>query len=335
MPCVTCLVTGGAGFLGSHLCDALIRKHDRVYAIDNLATGSIDNIRHLLDNSMFHFVNRSVLDEDVTINLIKKCDVIYHFAAAVGVKLVYEQPTNTILNNVKSSQIVLEFASRYRKKILLASSSEVYGNRPKSVPGRLGEDREAHIASGKRWCYAATKVLTEHLARAYHVEKELFVVVCRFFNIVGPRQTGKFGMVLPRFVEWAVNGHPLTVYGDGAQKRSFCSVYDAIDATVKLMDRPDASGHTFNVGSDQSISINELAQKVKHITKSISDIIHVPYEDMYGPGSEDICERTPDISKLKQLVDFKPSDDLDTLIREIAEYYIGQNENSKNKHRKL
>ena len=319
------LVTGGAGFLGSHICDALIRKRERVCVIDNLSTGNINNIRHLMDNPLFHFVNKPILEDSTIKDIIKECDIIYHFAATVGVKLVYEQPLTTILNNIRSSEFVLEMASQYGKRTLIASSSEVYGNRRGSVHRKLREDDDIHIPHGKRWCYATTKALSEHLAKAYHAENNTAIVICRLFNIVGPRQTGTFGMVLPRFVEWAVNGSPIKVYGDGKQRRCFCSVRDAVDAIVKLAALQSASGHTFNIGSDKSISITQLATKVKRITSSASEIVYIPYQKMYGPDATDVLDRVPDISKIRKFIDFEPSQDIDSIIRDIADHYAAYN----------
>ena len=314
------LVTGGAGFIGSHLSERLIEMGEEVYVIDNLWTGKLSNISHLQSNRNFHLIVDTILNESVMNELIFKVDQIYHLAAAVGVKNVMDHPVESLEVNVKGTEILLRLANRFKKKVLITSSSEVYG---KHIEHSLSEDDNRVMGSVKkrRWAYACSKALDEFLAMAYYEEKKLPVVIVRLFNTVGPRQTGQYGMVLPNFVQSALLGKPITVYGDGNQSRSFLHVNDAIWALIRLMNEPKAEGDIFNVGNDHEITINELAQKVKEMTKSSSPIEHIPYEKAYGPGFEDMQRRCPNIQKIRKLIGFEPKYDMDAIIKSVIEYF--------------
>jgi len=314
------LVTGGAGFIGSHLSERLIEMGEEVYVIDNLWTGKLSNISHLQTDKNFHLIVDTILNESVMNELIFKVDQIYHLAAAVGVKNVMDHPVESLEVNVKGTEILLRLANRFKKKVLITSSSEVYG---KHIEHSLSEDDNRVMGSVKkrRWAYACSKALDEFLAMAYYEEKKLPVVIVRLFNTVGPRQTGQYGMVLPNFVQSALLGKPITVYGDGNQSRSFLHVNDAIWALIRLMNEPKAEGDIFNVGNDHEITINELAQKVKEMTKSSSPIEHIPYEKAYGPGFEDMQRRCPNIQKIRKLIGFEPQYDMDAIIKSVIEYF--------------
>ncbi len=314
------LVTGGAGFIGSHLSERLIEMGEEVYVIDNLWTGKLSNISHLQTDKNFHLIVDTILNESVMNELIFKVDQIYHLAAAVGVKNVMDHPVESLEVNVKGTEILLRLANRFKKKVLITSSSEVYG---KHIEHSLSEDDNRVMGSVKkrRWAYACSKALDEFLAMAYYEEKKLPVVIVRLFNTVGPRQTGQYGMVLPNFVQSALLGKPITVYGDGNQSRSFLHVNDAIWALIRLMNEPKAEGDIFNVGNDHEITINELAQKVKEMTKSSSPIEHIPYEKAYGPGFEDMQRRCPNIQKIRKLIGFEPKYDMDAIIKSVIEYF--------------
>ena len=314
------LVTGGAGFIGSHLCERLLRDGHEVYVLDDLSTGNLQNILHLMDEPRFRFVLGSILDEDKVDRLVAECKQIYHLAAVVGVKLVFEDPVRTIEVNVRGTENVLGAALRHGRKVLIASTSEVYGKDVRNPDGRFREEDDITLGPSIRWCYACSKALDEYLARSYYMRKGLPVVIVRLFNTVGPRQTGAYGMVIPRFVEQALTGKPITVYGDGEQVRSFCWVGDVVEAMVKLMEHPKAVGEVFNVGSDKPITINELARKVKEMTGSDSPIQHIPYEQAYGPGFEDIRFRVPDISKIRKLIGFEPTLGIDGILERVIEF---------------
>ncbi len=314
------LITGGAGFIGSHLAERLIREGHEVFVIDNLWTGKLSNIEHIQDHERFHLVVDTILNESVMNELAFKVDHIYHLAAAVGVKNIMDHPVETLDINVKGTEVVLRLANRFKKKVLIASTSEIYG---KHVEHDLSEDDNRVMGSVKkrRWAYACSKTLDEFLALAYFAEKKLPVVICRLFNTVGPRQTGQYGMVLPNFVKCALLGKPITVFGDGTQSRSFTHVNDVIGALIKLMEEPKAEGDVFNVGSGFEITINELAQKVKEMTGSDSEIEHIPYEKAYGPGFEDMVRRCPKIDKIRDLIGYEPSYDVDGAIRSVVDYF--------------
>lgn len=299
------LITGGAGFIGSHLAERLLNDGQEVTVIDNLATGSLENIRHLLRRPGFELVVESVLNDGLVEYLIRRCDLVYHLAAAVGVRWIIDHPLLSIRTNVHATEIVLEHSSRYEKPVLIASTSEVYG---KNDTGRLKEDDDSIIGSTKitRWLYANTKATDEFLALAYHRERQLPVVIVRFFNTIGPRQTGQYGMVVPRFVQQALEGAPLTVYGDGRQTRCFTDVRDSTEAMVRLMQTPAAYGETFNVGHSRETGIEELAKLVLAMTGSGSSIRTVPYDQVYDHGFEDMRRRVPDTSKLRAATGFAP-----------------------------
>ncbi|MEM2046243.1 MAG: GDP-mannose 4,6-dehydratase [Candidatus Bathyarchaeia archaeon] len=313
------LITGGAGFIGSHLAEALLAQGWEVEIIDNLSTGSMENIAHLKDHRRFSYVLDTVLNRPLMLELVDRADVVFHLAAAVGVRLVVERPIYTIETNIKATEFVLKLASRKRKPVLLSSTSEVYGklDKPKFTEE---DDLLLGPTSRARWCYAASKIIDEFLAKAYYEERGLPTVVVRLFNTIGPRQTGRYGMVVPRFVRQALRGEPITVYGDGTQRRSFTWVGDVVNAMISLIQHPKAYGEVFNIGHTKEISIYELAVMVKEMTKSPSEIVFVPYEQAYEVGFEDMPRRLPDISKIQNLIGYKPSLDLPEMLERIIAY---------------
>ena len=317
------LITGGAGFIGSHLADAYLKRGDYVYVIDDLSTGKIENIQHLKGEPRFQYTIESVHNQPVTAELVDQCDVIFHLAAAVGVKLIVESPVRTIETNVRGTEVVLALANKKKKKVLVASTSEVYGLSA-DVPFREDGNLVMGATTKGRWSYACSKAIDEFLALAYWREKKLPTIIVRLFNTVGPRQTGQYGMVIPTFVKQALAGRPITVYGDGNQSRCFGYVGDVVGALVKLMDHEDAVGQVFNIGSNQEISILELAQKVKELTQSDSDIVFVPYDEAYEEGFEDMPRRVPDISKVSDLVGFRPEMNLDGILKTVIDYQSGR-----------
>jgi UDP-glucose 4-epimerase len=310
------LITGGAGFIGSHLAEALLNMGWSVQVIDDVSTGSIDNIDHLKDNPRFSYVLESVMNRSLMMELVDRADLIFHLAAAVGVRLIVEQPVRTMETNIKATELVLELSARKAKPVLLISTSEVYG---KSERPKFNEEDDLILGatSRSRWCYAASKIIDEFLAKAYYKEKKLPTVVVRIFNTIGPRQTGQYGMVVPRFVRQALLGEPITVYGDGKQQRSFTSVGDVVGAMIKLIQNPDAYGEVFNVGHTKEISILELASMVIEMTGSNSKIVLVPYDQAYEEGFEDMRRRVPDLAKIESLIGYKPSINLPELLRQI------------------
>ena len=318
------LITGGAGFIGSHLTDMLIEMGEEVFVVDDLSTGSLGNVEQHQNQERFHLIVDTILNEAVLNELVFKCDQIYHMAAAVGVKLIMNRPVETLETNVKGTEMVLMLANRYKKKLLIASSSEVYG---KVMDGEstsyLLEDTDRLMGSTtkRRWAYACSKALDEFLALAYFEEKKLPVIIARLFNTVGPRQTGQYGMVVPNFVQEALIGKPITVYGDGMQSRSFTYIADVIDALIGLMSEPKAVGQIFNVGNAEEVTIKELALRVKEMAASSSEIEYIPYEKAYGPGYEDMQRRSPDITKLKSLIHFETKTDLRGIIQSVIDYY--------------
>lgn len=314
------LITGGAGFIGSHLAEELLKRGNKVHAIDNLSTGSLKNIEHLIGNKNFGYTVETIMNEKVMDELIKDCDCIYHLAAAVGVKLIMEKPLETIETNVKGTEIILRIANSHKKKVLITSTSEIYGNH---IQHTLREDDNRILGPIKkwRWAYASSKTIDEFLALAYYIEKKLPIIIVRLFNTVGPRQTGAYGMVIPNFVQNALLGKPIAVHGSGQQTRSFAYVGDVVKAMISLMEHPKAIGGVFNIGSENEISINELAKKIKKMTNSNSEIIHIPYEEVYGQGFEDMQRRTPNISKIKKLIGYNPKVSLDEIIKEVTEYF--------------
>jgi UDP-glucose 4-epimerase len=311
------LITGGAGFIGSHLAERLLAEGSRVVVIDDLSTGREENVRHLIGSADFRLEVGSIMDETLMAPLVDECDVIFHLAAAVGVFLVVHSPVRTIETTAFGTESVLKLAWLQKKKVLLASSSEVYGKRAE-VPFREDDDLVLGPPDKGRWSYGCSKLLDEFLALAYHRERGLPVVVIRFFNIVGPRQLGRYGMVLPRFVRQALNGGPITVYGDGTQTRSFAHVLDAVDCVVRLSRQPEAEGRVVNVGSDREVSIRKLAEIVRGIVNPSAEIQHVPYDQAYAEGFEDLSRRVPDISLAAQLVGYRPTRTLEDIIGELA-----------------
>ena len=311
------LITGGAGFIGSHLADQLLADGHRVIALDNLSTGRHSNIEHLLGRSDFEFVLGSILNVDLIDDLAARCDVIFHLAAAVGVKLIVEKPLESLATNIRGSEIVFEKAHKYGTKVLVTSTSEIYG---KNTSDRLKEDDDRILGSPlkSRWSYSEAKAIDEILAYTYWKEKGLETVIVRLFNTVGPRQTGSYGMVIPTFVSQAVRGEAITVYGDGSQTRCFCFVSDVVEALVKLVDNPEAYGKVFNVGGTQEISMSDLAHKVIDLSGSSSKIKYVSYEDAYEEGFEDMQRRVPDISRVNALIDFEPTVGLDEIITAVV-----------------
>lgn len=313
------LITGGAGFIGSHLAEELLIKGDNVCVLDDLSTGSPTNIQHLLDHDRFSFEHCSILDKYSTERFVAKADVVYHLAAAVGVKYIMENPLKAIQFNVHGTEVILELASKWGQKVMIASSSEVYGKNG-AVPYREDGDRMMGATTSSRWSYACTKALDEFMALAYFEEQKVPVVIIRFFNICGPRQTGQYGMVIPRFVQNALSGKPIVVHGDGTQSRCFTYVKDAIRATAKLMETAEAVGEIFNVGNTDEIQIRDLAQKVIELTGSDSKIEYISYESAYGSGFEDMKRRVPDITKINNLIGWRPEMQLDELLQKVIEH---------------
>ena len=314
------LITGGAGFIGSHLSDAYLGRGDEVFIVDDLSTGSFSNIQHLKDHARFHYKIDTVQNQPATAELVDQCDVIFHLAAAVGVKLIVESPVRTIETNVHGTEVVLSLASKKKKKVLVASTSEVYGLSTE-IPFREDGNLVMGATTKGRWSYACSKAIDEFLALAYWREKKLPTVIVRLFNTVGPRQTGQYGMVIPTFVKQALSGQPITVYGSGEQSRCFCYVGDVVGALMKLMDDESAVGEVFNVGSDQEITILDLARKVKELTNSKSEITFVPYDEAYEEGFEDMPRRIPDISKVNGRVGFQPEKSLDGILDSVIEFH--------------
>lgn len=313
------LVTGGAGFIGSHLAEALLSQGHQVTVVDDLSTGRFRNIAHLTGHPKFSFAIETITNETVMDRLASQCDVIFHLAAAVGVKLIVERPVHTIETNVLGTDMVLRLANRYRPKVLIASTSEVYGKGMR-VPFGEEDDRVIGPTSKSRWAYATSKAVDEFLALAYHQTKKVPVVVVRFFNTVGPRQTGRYGMVIPRFVDWALAGEPIQVYGTGSQSRCFCNVADSVRAIIGLVNEPAAEGEIINVGTDEEVTIEDLAHQIKAMIGSSSEIVHVPYDEAYAPGFEDMQRRVPDISKIRRLTGWQPEMALEeTLAQVIAD----------------
>jgi UDP-glucose 4-epimerase len=317
------LITGGAGFIGSHLAEAYLNRGDEVFVIDDLSTGTIENIQHLKGQPRFHYTIDTVHNVPVTAELVDQCDVVFHLAAAVGVKLIVESPVRTIETNVRGTEVVLSLANKKKKKVLVASTSEVYGL-SSEVPFREDGNLVMGATTKGRWSYACSKAIDEFLALAYWREKKLPTIVVRLFNTVGPRQTGQYGMVIPTFVKQALSGRPITVYGNGKQSRCFGYVGDVVGALVKLMDHKDAVGQVFNIGSNQEISILKLAERIKELTHSDSEVVFIPYDEAYEEGFEDMPRRIPDISKVSELVGFRPAVDLDGILESVIDYQSGR-----------
>ena len=313
------LITGGAGFIGSHLAEALLAQDHTVTAVDNLSTGQYSNIAHMEAHPRFSFVNETIANETVMDRLISTCHVIFHLAAAVGVELIVKDPVHTIETNIEGTQLVLRLARRYRKKVLLASTSEVYGKNV-TVPFEEDADRVMGPTVKSRWSYAESKAIDEFLGLAYHKQYSVPVVICRFFNTVGPRQTGTYGMVVPRLVRQALANQPLTVYGNGRQSRCFCNVRDTVRAVVGLAQHADAVGEIYNIGTQDEISICNLAERIKARTNSQSEIVFMPYEEAYEKGFEDMQRRVPGLAKVKAAIGWQPTIPLDETLDEVIAY---------------
>jgi UDP-glucose 4-epimerase len=314
------LITGGAGFIGSHVAEAYLARGDEVLVLDDLSTGSIDNIRHLKTNPRFHYTIESVHHAPTVAELIDQCDVVIHLAAAVGVRLIVESPVRTIETNVHGTEVVLAKANKKKKKVLIASTSEVYGLSDQ-VPFREDGNLVLGATAKGRWSYACSKAIDEFLALAYWRERKLPTVIVRLFNTVGPRQTGQYGMVVPTFVKQALTGRPITIHGDGRQSRCFGHVSDVVRALVALMDHPGAVGEVFNIGSDEEVTIRSLAERVKALSDSRSEIVSVPYEQAYGEGFEDMPRRVPDLAKIGGLIGYRPTRSLDQILQSVIEFF--------------
>lgn len=315
-----CLITGGAGFIGSHISEKLLGRGDEVVIIDDLSTGRFENIAHLEKDERFKCYIDTVMNKALMEKLVEECQVIYHLAAAVGVRLIVEDPVRTIETNILGTDVVLKLASRYRRRLLVTSTSEIYGKN-EAAPFKEDDDRILGSTTKSRWSYSSSKAIDEFLCLAYYKEKKLPVVIVRLFNTVGPRQTGQYGMVIPRFVQQALANKPITVYGDGKQSRSFAHVKDVISAMIELMGKEEAVGEVFNIGSAEEITIKELAKRVIKLTGSSSKIIHIPYEQAYETGFEDMHRRVPDTSKVNKLIGYEPTYSLDETLKEIIAYF--------------
>lgn len=314
------LITGGAGFIGSHLAEALLSRGDKVYILDDLSTGSMENIRHLKDLPGFHYQIDSVMNKPLLGEMVDEIDLVIHLAAAVGVRLIVESPVRTIDTNIRGTEFVLEAAQKKKKVVFIASTSEVYG-KSTSIPFCEDGDLVMGATVKGRWSYAASKALDEFLGLAYWKEKKLPVIIGRFFNTIGPRQTGRYGMVVPNFVRQALDNKPITVFGTGKQTRCFCYVGDVVAALLKLVENQQAVGQVFNIGSSEEISIEGLANLIKTKLKSVSEIRHVPYDQAYEEGFEDMLRRVPDITKIEKYVGWRPSTSLDVTIDLVSQYF--------------
>ena len=314
------LITGGAGFIGSHLADAYLERGDEVFVLDDLSTGSIDNIRHLRGHPRFHYTIESVHHAPTVAELVDQCDVVFHLAAAVGVRLIVESPVRTIETNVHGTEVVLAQANKKKKKVLIASTSEVYGVST-DVPFREDGCLVLGPTTRARWSYACSKAIDEFLALAYWRERKLPTLIVRLFNTVGPRQTGQYGMVVPTFIKQALTGRPITIHGDGTQSRCFTDVSDVVGALVGLMDHPGAIGGVFNVGSSEEVSIQTLAERVKELTASKSEIVYIPYERAYGEGFEDMPRRLPDLAKIQSLLGYRPRKSLEEILSRVIDFF--------------
>ncbi|MBI4485664.1 MAG: GDP-mannose 4,6-dehydratase [Acidobacteria bacterium] len=314
------LITGGAGFIGSHLSEALLDQGHQVQILDNLSTGSIDNINHLKGRAGFDYFIDTVNNEPLLAELIDRSDVVFHLAAAVGVKLIVEQPVYTIETNVHGTEVVLKHANKKKKLVVIASTSEVYG-KSEDVPFREDSDLVLGPTPKHRWAYACSKAIDEFLALAYWKERKLPVIIVRFFNTVGPRQTGQYGMVIPNFVRQALAGEPITVFGDGTQRRAFTHVFDVVGALLKLIAEPKAVGQVVNIGNIEETTILNLAERVREMTGSKSIIKLIPYDEAYESGFEDMPRRVPALAKIEGLIGYKPVHTLDDILEQVIDYF--------------
>jgi len=314
------LITGGAGFIGSHLSESLLEDAHQVLILDNLSTGSIENIAHLKGRRGFEYFIDTVDNEPLVAELIDRSDVVFHLAAAVGVKLIVEQPVHTIETNVHGTEVVLKHANKKKKLVVIASTSEVYG-KSDDVPFREDSDLVMGPTPKHRWAYACSKAIDEFLALAYWKERKLPVIIVRLFNTVGPRQSGQYGMVIPNFVRQALAGEPITVFGDGTQSRSFAHVADVVAALVKLVNEPRAIGQVINIGNAQEITIERLAERIRTLSGSKSIIKHIPYDEAYESGFEDMPRRVPDLTRIKELIGYTPEHGLDDILLQVIEYF--------------
>ncbi|MGH9754006.1 MAG: GDP-mannose 4,6-dehydratase [Blastocatellia bacterium] len=314
------LITGGAGFIGSHLAEEHLKRGDEVYIIDDLSTGSMNNIGRIKGLSKFHYYLDSVTNHQLMAELVDLCDAVYHLAAAVGVKLIVESPVNTIETNIRGTEVVLHHAAKKRKRVLITSTSEVYGKRDR-VPFSEDDDLVMGATNKGRWSYACSKAIDEFLAIAYWKEKKVPTTIARLFNTVGPRQTGRYGMVIPNFVMQALAGEDITVYGDGSQSRCFAHVSDVVGALIGLIDSRKAIGEVYNIGGNKEVTILELAERIKSLTGSDSRIVFMPYEQAYEEGFEDMLRRVPNLSKIHKLIDYQPTFDLDEILESVIDYH--------------
>ena len=314
------LVTGGAGFIGSHLVEALLDRGDKVWVIDDLSTGRFENIAHLEGNPDFEYVIDTILDERVLGDLTRKVDVVFHLAAAVGVAYIIDNPLKSLETNIRGTEIVLQQANEGKKKVVIFSTSEIYG-KANAQPCGEDDDRVLGSTTISRWSYSSSKAIDEFLALAYHREKKLPVTIVRLFNTCGPRQTGQYGMVIPRFVKQALLDHPITVYGDGQQTRCFCDVSDVVRGVLALIEEPSANGEVYNLGSDEETTIEDLAVRIKELTASDSPIEYVPYDRAYEEGFEDMRRRVPDLTKIRELIGYEPEVSLSELLERVVAYF--------------
>jgi UDP-glucose 4-epimerase len=313
------LITGGAGFIGSHLAERHLERGDKVYIIDDLSTGSMENIEHIKGSPRFQYHLDSVTNNHLVAELVDLCDVVYHLAAAVGVRLIVESPVRTIETNIRGTEVVLHHAAKKRKRVLITSTSEVYGKRDR-VPFSEDDDLVMGPTNKGRWSYACSKAIDEFMAVAYWKEKKVPTVIARLFNTVGPRQTGRYGMVIPNFVRQALKGEDLTVFGDGSQTRCFTHVSDVVGALIGLAEHPSAVGEVYNIGSDHELSILHLAERIKQLTASHSPIRFLPYDEAYEEGFEDMTRRVPNISKIMDLINYRPTFNLDEILESVITY---------------
>jgi UDP-glucose 4-epimerase len=314
------LVTGGAGFIGSHLVESLLDRGDEVWVIDDLSTGRFENIAHLESHPKFHYTIDTILDERVVADATSKSDVVFHLAAAVGVAYIIDNPLKSLETNIKGTEIVLQHANEGKKMVVIFSTSEIYG-KANSQPCKETDDRILGTTTISRWGYSSSKAIDEFLALAYHREKKLPVVIVRCFNTCGTRQTGQYGMVIPRFVKQALLDHPLTVYGDGKQTRCFCDVSDVVRGVLGLVEEPAANGEVFNLGSDEETSIEELAERIKELTASVSSVDYIPYDKAYEQGFEDMRRRVPDLTKIRTTIGYEPQVSLQELLERVVAHF--------------